>query len=101
MSRSRHTAAVSVCLALIIAGFTARSVSAADLCPPLAPPITDTDDRRRTEASFDAKSLSQALNYLKVELPRALLETATTEDVRRAGNHRGVHLASGGTVAAG
>jgi hypothetical protein len=83
MNLSRHAAAAATGLAFLVVIFTFRSVAAANLCPAPVPPITDTDDRRRTEASFDAEDFSQALDYFKDDLPRALRENASTEGVRR------------------
>jgi hypothetical protein len=69
-------------LALAILVCAAGAAAAANVCPPLNPPQTDSDDRRRTEESFNAENFADALRYFEEDLPRDLRETSTTEAVR-------------------
>jgi hypothetical protein len=57
-----NAAAASACLVFAVVSFTTRPVGAANLCSSLVLPLTEgTDDRRTTEANFDAEALSEAL----------------------------------------
>lgn len=49
--------------------------------------VADDDSGQRAEASFNYEAVSRGLDYLKNDLPRALRESARTEDVLNDESH--------------
>ncbi len=81
-SFNRSKATLSI--ALLLSCCSTGSASADDLCPAPTPPIAATDDRRMRETDFSAQKVTEAIQYLRDDLPRALSENSSTEDARRS-----------------
>jgi len=78
--------AVVACTVVVsVIGLFGGSALSADLCSPLDPPKKEgVYDRRMREATFGGRNVGGALRYFEQDLPRALAEKATTEEVRNS-----------------